>query len=75
MKSHAYELLFGPSLCNGSCIYPGSGGRNGTFTNSSSNAPSTNSTSSGCHSQYSQDVRIFLSSLIVDLIICTAAFL
>ncbi|XP_009762818.1 glucan endo-1,3-beta-glucosidase 3-like [Nicotiana sylvestris] len=60
---------------NGSCIYPGSGGRNGTFTNSSSHAPSSDSTASGCHSQYSHDVHTFLSSLIVGLVLCTAACL
>lgn len=59
---------------NGSCIYPGSGGRNGTFTNSSLLAPSANSIASGCHSQYSCD-RIFLSSLIVGLALWTAASL
>ncbi|XP_059308826.1 glucan endo-1,3-beta-glucosidase 3-like isoform X2 [Lycium ferocissimum] len=53
---------------NGSCIYPGSGGRNGTFKNSSPLAPSSNTTASGCHSQYSND-RIFFSSFIVGLII------
>ncbi|XP_060185216.1 glucan endo-1,3-beta-glucosidase 3-like isoform X2 [Lycium barbarum] len=53
---------------NGSCIYPGSGGRNGTFKNSSPLAPSSNTTASGCHSQYSND-HIFFSSFIVGLII------
>ncbi|CAN4081049.1 unnamed protein product [Withania somnifera] len=59
---------------NGSCRYPGSGGRNGTFTNSSSLAPSSNSIASGCHSQYSH-VRSFLSSLVVGLTFWTAASL
>ncbi|KAK4720568.1 hypothetical protein R3W88_010801 [Solanum pinnatisectum] len=60
---------------HGSCIYPGSGGRNGTFTNSSSVAPSSDSTS-GCHSRYSHDIHTFLSSLIVGLLtLSTTAFL
>ncbi|XP_055800901.1 glucan endo-1,3-beta-glucosidase 3-like [Solanum dulcamara] len=60
---------------HGSCKYPGSGRRNGTFTNSSSVAPSSDS-ASGCHSQYSHDVHTFLSSLIVGLLtLWTAASL
>ncbi|KAL3635954.1 hypothetical protein CASFOL_020501 [Castilleja foliolosa] len=35
---------------HGSCIFPGSGGANGTFPNSTALAPSFNSTVSGCRS-------------------------
>ncbi|KAI3466956.1 hypothetical protein Pfo_023619 [Paulownia fortunei] len=38
---------------HGPCIFPGSGGRNGTFTNGTSLAPSSNSVVSGCNSQFS----------------------
>ncbi|CAN4124152.1 unnamed protein product [Withania somnifera] len=60
---------------HGSCIFPGSGGKNGTVTNGTILAPSSNSTSSGCHSQYTRENQAFFSSLIVGLIQWTAAFL
>ncbi|KAL7090799.1 hypothetical protein ACP275_12G064600 [Erythranthe tilingii] len=52
---------------HGSCIFPGSGGRNGTFTNSTSLAPSTNSTVSGCGSGFSrlEDLRYVLFGLLL----------
>ncbi|XP_059289254.1 glucan endo-1,3-beta-glucosidase 3-like [Lycium ferocissimum] len=59
---------------HGSCIFPGSGGKNGTVTNGTTLAPSSNSTSSGCHLQYTRENQAFLSSLIVGLILCSAAF-
>ncbi|KAL2904590.1 Glucan endo-1 3-beta-glucosidase 3 [Bienertia sinuspersici] len=37
---------------HGSCIFPGSGGKNGTLTNSTALAPSENSTNYGTPSQY-----------------------
>ncbi|CAI9755240.1 unnamed protein product [Fraxinus pennsylvanica] len=46
-----------------SCIFPGSGGRNVTFTNSTSPVPSSNSTASGCHSRYFSSSDAFASSL------------
>lgn len=60
---------------HGSCIFPGSGGKNGTVTNGTILAPSSNSTSSGCHSHSTRENQAFLSSLIVGLILWTAAFL
>ncbi|XP_019176491.1 PREDICTED: glucan endo-1,3-beta-glucosidase 3-like [Ipomoea nil] len=60
---------------HGSCIFPGSGGRNGTFTNGTSLAPSSNSTTSGCRSQYLYDSNVLVSSLIVGLTLWCAAFL
>ncbi|KAF3667232.1 hypothetical protein FXO38_08714 [Capsicum annuum] len=74
---HGYRCLIicFPVAGYGSCKYPGSGRRNGTFTNSSSLAPSSGSTASGCHPQYSHGVPTFLSSLIVGLTLWTAASL
>ncbi|KAL2558958.1 Glucan endo-1 [Forsythia ovata] len=57
------------------CIFPGSGGRNETFINGTSLAPSSNSTVSGCHSQYFYG-DIFIRSLVVGgVILWGAAFL
>ncbi|CAA2981813.1 glucan endo-1,3-beta-glucosidase 3-like [Olea europaea subsp. europaea] len=46
------------------CIFPGSHGRNVNFINGTLLAPSSNSTTSGCHSEYFYS-NIFMSSLIV----------
>uniref|UniRef100_A0A0R0IMU3 glucan endo-1,3-beta-D-glucosidase n=2 Tax=Glycine max TaxID=3847 RepID=A0A0R0IMU3_SOYBN len=54
---------------HGSCIFPGSHGRKGTRTNGTSLAPS-NSTSSGCLSQYHDNGGFFTSSLILVLLLC-----
>ncbi|KAL2542517.1 Glucan endo-1 [Abeliophyllum distichum] len=54
------------------CIFPGSGGRNKTFINGTSLAPSSNSTVSGCHSQYFHG-DIFIRSLVVGVVILWGA--
>ncbi|XP_061375287.1 glucan endo-1,3-beta-glucosidase 3-like isoform X1 [Gastrolobium bilobum] len=53
---------------HGSCIFPGSGGKNGTGINGTALAPSTNSTSSGCLPQY-YNGGCFTSSVILALLL------
>lgn len=53
---------------HGSCIFPGSGGRNGTSVNGTILAPSSNSTTSGCPPQYFFDVGSITSSLIITIL-------
>ncbi|XP_062110168.1 glucan endo-1,3-beta-glucosidase 3 [Humulus lupulus] len=60
---------------HGSCIFPGSAGRNGTFVNGTSLAPSSNSTASGCHSQYFDHGSSFASSVIIGILFFTVFFL
>ncbi|KAL2518778.1 Glucan endo-1 [Abeliophyllum distichum] len=60
---------------HGSCIFPGSGGRNGTFTNSTSPVPSSNSTASGCHSRYFGSSDAFTSLVVVGVLLWSATFL
>ncbi|KAJ4961013.1 hypothetical protein NE237_020923 [Protea cynaroides] len=59
---------------HGSCIFPGSGGRNGTFINSTSLAPSSNSTASSSTSLsfYSGGAR---SALLIGFVLWRAVFL
>ncbi|RAL47816.1 hypothetical protein DM860_011401 [Cuscuta australis] len=57
---------------HGSCLYPGSVGRNGSLTNGTSLVPSTNSTDSGCGSQYLHDSNALIIS---SLIVCFAFWL
>ncbi|KAF4355429.1 hypothetical protein F8388_015183 [Cannabis sativa] len=56
---------------HGSCIFPGSTGKNGTFVNGTSLAPSSNSTTSGCHSQYLDSGSSFTSSVIIGILFLT----
>ncbi|XP_030498621.2 glucan endo-1,3-beta-glucosidase 3 [Cannabis sativa] len=56
---------------HGSCIFPGSTGKNGTFVNGTSLAPSSNSTTSGCHSQYLDRGSSFTSSVIIGILFLT----
>ncbi|XP_028759005.1 glucan endo-1,3-beta-glucosidase 3 [Neltuma alba] len=57
---------------HGSCIFPGSGGRNRTGTNGTSMAPSSNSTSSGCFSKYYYNGEPFTSSLVIGMLLWSA---
>ncbi|KAL3578345.1 hypothetical protein D5086_019849 [Populus alba] len=52
---------------HGSCIFPGSAGRNGTFPNTTSLAPSSNSSTSGCHSIYG--AGSFTTSVIIGVLL------
>ncbi|BAU01793.1 glucan endo-1,3-beta-glucosidase 3-like isoform X1 [Vigna umbellata] len=56
---------------HGSCIFPGSHGKNGSSINGTSLAPSTNSTNSGCLSQ-NYNGGSLTSSLILTLILSVA---
>ncbi|WVZ15155.1 hypothetical protein V8G54_012721 [Vigna mungo] len=56
---------------HGSCIFPGSHGKNGSSINGTSLAPSTNSTNSGCLSQYYNGGSL-TRSLILTLILSVA---
>ncbi|XP_027095588.1 glucan endo-1,3-beta-glucosidase 3-like isoform X1 [Coffea arabica] len=58
-----------------SCIFPGSGGRNRTTTNGTSLAPSSNSTVSGCHSQYLNEKGVLFNSITLGLMLWGVAFL
>ncbi|CAI9096744.1 OLC1v1032954C2 [Oldenlandia corymbosa var. corymbosa] len=60
---------------HGSCVFPGSGGRNSSLVNGTSLAPSTNSTVSGCHSQHFQSSVAYISSIVASVIICGAVLL
>ncbi|KAH7570912.1 hypothetical protein ACOSP7_019449 [Xanthoceras sorbifolium] len=60
---------------HGSCIFPGSVGRNGTITNGTSLAPSSNSTSSGCPSQYVYLGDFLRSSVIIGVAFLSVIFL
>uniref|UniRef100_K7MHH6 glucan endo-1,3-beta-D-glucosidase n=1 Tax=Glycine max TaxID=3847 RepID=K7MHH6_SOYBN len=53
---------------HGSCIFSGSGGKNVTSVNGTALAPSTNSTNSGCLSQY-YNGGFFTSTVILTLIL------
>lgn len=59
---------------HGSCIFPGSGGRNSTLTNGTSLAPS-NSSTSGCPSQYFYGGDSFTGSMITGILFIAAVFL
>ncbi|XP_044488220.1 glucan endo-1,3-beta-glucosidase 3 isoform X1 [Mangifera indica] len=61
---------------HGSCIFPGSNGRNGTIsTNGTSLAPSSNSTASGCPSQCFHGGNIVTNSVIIGILLVSAVFL
>lgn len=62
---------------HGSCIFPGSAGRNATVVNGTSRAPSSNSTSSGCDSQYIHRGSSFTvtSSVIIGVVVLSVVFL
>ncbi|XP_068333509.1 glucan endo-1,3-beta-glucosidase 3-like [Pyrus communis] len=60
---------------HGTCIFPGSGGRNSTFVNSTSLAPSSNSTASGCLSLFFYSGGSFTSSVIIGFLVLSAVLL
>ncbi|PPR80550.1 hypothetical protein GOBAR_AA40163 [Gossypium barbadense] len=60
---------------HGSCIFPGSFGKNGTITNGTSLAPSSNDTSLGCPTQYFYRSCLFTTSVIIGAFLMTAVFL
>ncbi|KAJ7942909.1 putative Glucan endo-1,3-beta-glucosidase [Quillaja saponaria] len=60
---------------HGSCIFPGSTGKNRTRVNETLLAPSSNTTSSGCLSGYYYGGGSFRSSVIVGLQLLTAVLL
>ncbi|KAL6295238.1 hypothetical protein ACE6H2_003380 [Prunus campanulata] len=61
---------------HGTCIFPGSsGGRNSSFINGTSLAPSSNSTTSGCLSLFFYSGGSFTSSVIIGLLVLSAVFL
>lgn len=58
-----------------SAPFVSSDGRNGTFVNGTSLAPSSNSTTSGCLSQYINNGGYFASTLIIGILALSAVFL
>ncbi|KAM0961115.1 hypothetical protein ACFX2I_020431 [Malus domestica] len=60
---------------HGSCIFPGSGRRNSSSTNGTSLAPSSNSTTSGCLSQFFYTGGSFTSSVIIGFLVLSAVLL
>ncbi|KAJ6988221.1 hypothetical protein NC653_021220 [Populus alba x Populus x berolinensis] len=60
---------------HGSCIFPGSAGRNGTLPNTTSLAPSSNSATSGCHSVYIYGAGSFTTSVILGVLLMSVLFL
>lgn len=57
---------------HGSCLFPGSLGQNGTLVNGTSLAPSSNSTSSGCLTQYLHGDGSFTRSVIAGVLLWVA---
>ncbi|KAI9126131.1 hypothetical protein K1719_002552 [Acacia pycnantha] len=57
---------------HGSCVFPGSGGKNRTSTNGTSLAPSSNSTSSGYFSKYFHNGEFFTSSFVIGMLVWSA---
>ncbi|KAM1608256.1 hypothetical protein ACFX13_020863 [Malus domestica] len=60
---------------HGSCIFPGSGRRNSSSTNGTSLAPSSNSTTSGCLSQFFYSGGSFTSSVIIGFLVLSVVLL
>ncbi|KAG8382720.1 hypothetical protein BUALT_Bualt05G0106700 [Buddleja alternifolia] len=87
--AYYHRMAMGDGTCNfngvatistsdpshGSCIFPGSAGRNGTFTNGTSLAPSSNSTVSGCHSRLFQSGGFYIHYVLLGVVLWTAVFL
>ncbi|XP_073287701.1 glucan endo-1,3-beta-glucosidase 3-like isoform X1 [Primulina huaijiensis] len=59
---------------HGSCIYPGSGGRNETFVNGTTLVP-TNSTTSGCNSRHFRQENIYVRVITVWFVLWCAVYL
>ncbi|GAV66664.1 Glyco_hydro_17 domain-containing protein/X8 domain-containing protein [Cephalotus follicularis] len=60
---------------HGSCIFPGSNGKNSTVVSGTALAPSSNSTSTGCSSRYSYDDGFITSSVIIGVLLTSTLFL
>ncbi|KAF5748037.1 glucan endo-1 3-beta-glucosidase 3 [Tripterygium wilfordii] len=60
---------------HGSCIFPGSRGKNGTFINGTSLAPSSNSIDASSCAVYFRGVGSFTTSVISGLLLMVAVFL
>ncbi|KAJ6909603.1 hypothetical protein NC652_020547 [Populus alba x Populus x berolinensis] len=72
---NAYFQMMAKSPGHGSCIFPGSAGRNGTLPNTTSLAPSSNSATSGCHSVYIYGAGSFTTSVILGVLLMSVLFL
>ncbi|CAA0841406.1 Glucan endo-1-3-beta-glucosidase 3 [Striga hermonthica] len=57
------------------CVYPGSGGINGTFPNSTALAPSFNSTVSGCPSAFLCIVDLYIPSVVLVAVLWATVYL
>ncbi|KAF2308391.1 hypothetical protein GH714_006672 [Hevea brasiliensis] len=60
---------------HGSCKFPGSAGRNGTLTNTTSLAPSSNSTSSDSPPLHLHNIGSFTISVIIGALLMSTVFL
>ncbi|PSR88133.1 Glucan endo-1,3-beta-glucosidase [Actinidia chinensis var. chinensis] len=60
---------------HGSCKFPGSDGRNSTFVNGTTLAPSSNSTASSCSSRYYYYGDAFVRSTVIVVLLLNAVFL
>ncbi|XWS34455.1 hypothetical protein CRYUN_Cryun21dG0040000 [Craigia yunnanensis] len=73
--THINLLMSSIDAGHGSCAFPGSIGKNGTITNGTSLAPLTNSTTSGCQSQYFYGSGSFTTSVIIGVLLMSAVFM
>lgn len=87
--AYYHRMAMGDGTCNfngvatitttdpshGSCIFAGSLGRNGTFTNTTSVAPSTNSTVSGSPSRFLCSKDFYTHTVLLGFVFWTAAYL
>lgn len=87
--AYYHRMAMGDGTCNfngvatitttdpshGSCIFAGSLGRNGTFTNTTSVAPSTNSTVSGSPSRFLCSKDFYAHTVLLGFVFWTAAYL
>ncbi|XP_057758382.1 glucan endo-1,3-beta-glucosidase 3-like isoform X1 [Arachis stenosperma] len=69
-KGVAFVTTTNPSY--GSCVFPGSGGKNGTSINGTSLAPSNTSTASGSLSQHYYNGGSLISSVILGALLLSA---
>ncbi|QHN93063.1 Glucan endo-1,3-beta-glucosidase [Arachis hypogaea] len=69
-KGVAFITTTNPS--HGSCVFPGSGGKNGTSINGTSLAPSNTSTASGILSQHYYNGGSLISSVILSALLLSA---
>ncbi|XP_010527795.1 PREDICTED: glucan endo-1,3-beta-glucosidase 3 [Tarenaya hassleriana] len=57
---------------HGSCVFPGSSGRNGTHGNTTAHAPSANSSTSGCLPRFNHHCPSFANSAVLVLLLIIA---